>query len=174
MCASQVTQHTLIQCASSCHTQVNIFFTAAMIRAFRHGLVSRLVLCILCTNCTLHSNTDLLVWYSNTQNEFFPGVAIFSLHTLALPSSWNVNYEENQLNGKKVLNFSLYLYRFHKYVSCGLSTINFCNPGVHYETPHIYIHIYVHTYTHMYIHAYIHIHTHTHVCMYVHTFTHRS
>ena len=27
---------------------------------------------ILCTKCTLHSNHRLTVWYSNTQNDFFP------------------------------------------------------------------------------------------------------
>ena len=39
MCAPRMTQHTLIRYSSSCHTCVNmgafIFFTAAMIRAFR-------------------------------------------------------------------------------------------------------------------------------------------
>jgi len=35
--------------------------------------------------------TDLLVWYANTQNDFSPGAAIFSLHTLASPSGINVN-----------------------------------------------------------------------------------
>jgi len=39
MCAPRVTRHTAIRYSSSCHTHVNmgasIFFTAAMIRAFR-------------------------------------------------------------------------------------------------------------------------------------------
>ena len=39
MCAPPVTRHTSIRYSSSCHTHVNmcasIFFTAAMIRAFR-------------------------------------------------------------------------------------------------------------------------------------------
>jgi len=39
MCAPQVTRHTSIRYSSSCHTRVNmdasIFFTAALIRAFR-------------------------------------------------------------------------------------------------------------------------------------------
>ena len=30
---------------------------------------------------------------------------------------------------------SFYLYRFRKYVSYGFPVINFCNPGVLYETP---------------------------------------
>jgi hypothetical protein len=47
--------------------------------------------------CTV--TTHLLVWYSNTQN-FSPGAAIFSLHTLASPSGRNVNYDEKQLAGK--------------------------------------------------------------------------
>jgi hypothetical protein len=49
--------------------------------------------------CTL--TTDLLVWYSNTQNDFSPKAAIFSLHTLASPSGRNVNYDEKQLTGRK-------------------------------------------------------------------------
>ena len=42
---------------------------------------------------------------------------------------------EKQLTGGKKLSCSFYLYRFLKYVSYGFSTINFSNPGVHYETP---------------------------------------
>jgi len=48
---------------------------------------------ILCTKCTLHSNQRLTVCYSNTQNDFSPGAAIFSLHTLASPSGRNMNYD---------------------------------------------------------------------------------
>ena len=44
--------------------------------------------------------TDSLVWYSNTQNNFSPREAIFSLHTLASPSGRNVNYDEKQLTGR--------------------------------------------------------------------------
>ena len=42
---------------------------------------------------------------------------------------------KNNLLGKNFLSCSFYLYRFRKYVSCGFPIINFCNPGVHYETP---------------------------------------
>jgi hypothetical protein len=84
-------------------------------------------------HCTV--TTDLVVWYSNTQHDFSPGAAIFSLHTLASPSGRNVNYGEKQRNVKKTFSCSFYLYRFLKYVSYGFSIINFFNPGVHYETP---------------------------------------
>jgi hypothetical protein len=40
---------------------------------------------------------------------------------------------KNNLLGKNCCPF--YLYRFRKYVSYGFPIINFCNPGVHYETP---------------------------------------
>jgi len=84
--------------------------------------------------CTV--TTDLLVWYSNTQNDFSPGAAIFSLHTLASPSGINVNYDEKQLAVKNnFLSCSFYLYRFRKYVSYDFPILNFCNPGVHYATP---------------------------------------
>ena len=78
--------------------------------------------------------TDLLVRYSNTQNDLSPGAAIFSLHTLASPSGRNVNYDEKQLTGTKILSSSFSLYMFRKYVPYGFPIINFCNPGVHYET----------------------------------------
>ena len=55
---------------------------------------------ILSTKCTLHSNHRLTVWYSNTQNDFSPGAAIFSIHTLASPSGRIVNYDETKLTGK--------------------------------------------------------------------------
>jgi len=94
---------------------------------------------IFCTKCTLHSNHRLTVWYSNTQNDFFPEAAIFSLHTLASPSGRNVNYDGKETTywGKNIffLSCSFYLYRFGKYVSYGFPTINCCNPGVNYETP---------------------------------------
>jgi len=83
--------------------------------------------------CTV--TKDLFVWYSNTQKDFSPGAAIFSLHTLASPNGRNVNYDEKQLTGNKIWSCSFYLYRFRKYLSYGFPIINFCNPGVHYETP---------------------------------------
>ena len=87
--------------------------------------------------CTV--TTDLLVWYSNTQNDFSPGAAIFTLHTLASPSGRNVNYDEKQLTAKKKI-FGLFLLfvQFRKYVSYGFPIINFWKPGVHYETPCIW------------------------------------
>ena len=51
--------------------------------------------------------------------------------------------KNNLLRGE--LSCSFYLYRFCKYVSYGFPIINFCNPGVYYETPCVYIH------THMYV-----------------------
>jgi hypothetical protein len=42
---------------------------------------------------------------------------------------------KNNLLGKNFLSCSFYLYRFRKYVSYGFPIINFCNPGVRYETP---------------------------------------
>ena len=103
----------------------------------RISLVCKRVLCVLCTKCTLHSNHRLTVWYSDTQNDFSPAAAIFSLHTIShhlAAEMWTTIGK--QLTGKKnVLSCSFYLYRFRKYVSCGFPIISFCNPGVHYETP---------------------------------------
>jgi hypothetical protein len=76
--------------------------------------------------CTV--TTNLRVWYSNTQNDFSLGAAIFSLHTLASPSGSNVNYDEKQLTGKRFFSCSFYLYRFCKYVSYGFPIIIFIIP----------------------------------------------
>jgi hypothetical protein len=81
--------------------------------------------------------TDLLLWYSNTQNNFSPGAAIFSLHTLALPSGRNVNYDEKQLSGEIIFKLFLLSTGFVKYVSYGFPIINFCNPRIYYDTPGI-------------------------------------
>jgi len=72
-----------------------------------NGLVCGRVLWVLCTKCTLHSNHRLTVWYSKIQNDFFPGAAIFSLHTLLSPSGRNVNYDEKQLTEEKFLELFL-------------------------------------------------------------------
>ena len=66
-----------------------------------------MVLCVLCTKCTLHSNHRFTVLYCNTQKDFSPGAAIFSLHTLASPAGINVNYDDKLLTGEKI--FELFL-----------------------------------------------------------------
>jgi hypothetical protein len=83
--------------------------------------------------CTV--TTDLLVWYANTQNDFSPGTAIFSLQTIASPAAEMWTTIKKTTFWKKKLGCSFYLYRFRKYLSYGFPIINFCNPGVHYETP---------------------------------------
>ena len=134
-----MTRHTSIRYSSSCHTHVNmgasIFFTAAMIRGFRSARSSMRVLCVIRTKCTLHNNHRLTVLYSNQKTSSPPGAAIFSLHTLASSSGRNVNYDEKQHTGGKILSCSFYLYILRKYVSYGFPIIIFCKPGVHYETP---------------------------------------
>jgi len=150
MCAPRVTRHTSIRYSSSCHTRVSM----GAFCLHRHPVSvnrlyhARMVLSVggsfayFARNARCTVNTDLLVWYSNTQNDFFPRAAIFSLHTLASPSGRNVNYDEKQLTGeKKFLSCSFYLNRFRKYVSYGFPIIHFCNPGVHYETPCMLVHI---------------------------------
>jgi len=119
----------------------SIFFTASMIRGFRSARSRGRVLCVLWTKCMLHSNHRLTVWYSNTQNDFSPRAAIFSIHKLTSPSGRNVNYNETKLTGGD-WSCSFYLYRFPKYVSYGFPIINFCIPRVHYETPCILFCIY--------------------------------
>ena len=143
MCAPRVTRHTSIRYSSSCHTHVNM----GAFCLHRHPVSvnclyhSRMVLSVggsfayFARNARCTVTTDLLVWHSNTQNDFFPGATILSLRTLASPSGRNVSYDEKLLTGEKNLCCSFYLYRFSKYVSYGFPIINCCNPGLHYETP---------------------------------------
>ena len=93
---------------------------------------------ILCTKCTLHSNNRLNSCDIPTHKTTSPsGAAIFSLHTLASPSGRNMNCDEKKTYWGKFffLSCSFYLHGFRKYVSYGFPIINFCIPGVHYETP---------------------------------------
>jgi len=103
------------------HTRVkmsaSIFFTAAMIRSFRSARSCRCVLCVICTKCMLHSNHSPTRVIFQHAKRLLPGAAIFSLPTLTSPSGRNVNYDEKQLNGEKILNCSFYLQRFRKYMS---------------------------------------------------------
>jgi hypothetical protein len=143
MCAPRVTQHTSISHSRS--TAVNGW--ALDFYLHRHPVSvnclyhARIVLsagdsfAYLARNAGCTVTKDLLVWYSNIQNDFYPQAAIFSLHTLTSPSGRNVNYDEKQLTGEKIFELFLLSYRFRKYVSCGFPITNFCNPGVHYETP---------------------------------------
>jgi len=141
MCAPRVTRHTSIRYSGSCHIRVNmgasIYFTAAMIRAFRsarsYGNGGTNTFTYFARNARCTVTIDLLVWYSNTQNDFSTGAAIFSVHLHRLSAEmWTTT--KNYLLGKFFLSCSFYLYRFRKYVSYGFPTISFCNPGVHYET----------------------------------------
>ena len=69
MCAPRVTRHASIRYSSSCHTRVNmgatIFFTAAMIRAFRsarsHGNVGTNIFAYFAQNARCTVTTDLPV-----------------------------------------------------------------------------------------------------------------
>jgi len=140
-----VTRHTSIRYSSSFHTRVNmgasIFFTAAMIRGFRSARSCRRVLCLLCTKCTLHSNHRLTrVIFQQTKRPLPRSGHFLTTYTRIAQRQkcelrWKTNYW-----GKK-WSCSFYLYRFRKYVSYGFPIINFCNPGVHYETPCIIAHI---------------------------------
>ena len=84
----------------------SIFFTAAMIHAFRsarsHGNDGTNNFAYFARNAHCTVTTDILVSYSNTQNDFSLGAAISSLHTLATPSGRGVNYGEKQLTGKNI------------------------------------------------------------------------
>jgi hypothetical protein len=137
MCAPR---NTLIRYSSSCHTHASTWvhrYSSLLQWSVPLGQRGQVKMTerILCTKCTLHSHHRLTVWYSNTQNDFCPGAAILSLHTLASPGGRNENYDEKQLTGGGGLSRSFYLYMFRKYMFHGSPIINFCNPGVHYETP---------------------------------------
>ena len=65
-----------------------------------NGLVCRRLLCVLCTDCTLHSNHTLTLAIFQHTKRPLPGAAIFSLDAIASPSGRNVNCDEKQLTGE--------------------------------------------------------------------------
>ena len=96
------------------HTRQHGYFLLAQTPSFSklfiprtNGLVLGGSFAYFARNARCTVTTDLLVWYSNTLNDFSPGAAIFPLHTLASPSGKNVNCDEKQLTGKKF--FELFL-----------------------------------------------------------------
>jgi hypothetical protein len=102
-----------------------------------NGLVCRRVLCVLCTKCTLHSNQTYscdIPTHKTTSPQQRPFFHYIHSHRLAA-EMWTTI--KSKFWGEK-LSYSFYLYRFRKYVPYGFPLINFCNPGVHYETPCIY------------------------------------
>jgi len=94
------------------------------------------VLCVLCTKCTFHSNysaTRVIFQTHTTYPPERPFSHYIKSHRLAA-GMWTTT-KNNFLGEKKCLSCSFYLYRFRKYLSYGFPIINFRNPGVHYETP---------------------------------------
>ena len=103
-CVHHVTRHTSIWYSRSCHTHAStcVHRYSALFQwsppLCQRGHVA-MVGWILFTKRTLHSNHRLTVSHSNTQNDFSPRAAIFSLDILASPTGRNVNYDEKQLPG---------------------------------------------------------------------------
>ena len=70
MCAPPVTRHTSIRYSVSCHTRASTWvnrYSSLLQWSVHLGQRGHVVmlLCVLCTKCTLHSNHRLTVWYSN-------------------------------------------------------------------------------------------------------------
>ena len=143
MSAPRVAGHTSIRYSNSCHTRVKmgafcLHRHPVSVNCLHHERMALSVggsFAYFARNARCTVNTDLLVWYSDTQNNFSPGAAIFSLNMLASPSGRNVNCDKIKLTVKKFLSCSFYLYRFRKYLSYGFPIIHFFNSGVHYEKP---------------------------------------
>jgi len=101
-----------------------------------NGLVCRRVLCVLCTKCTLHSNHRLTRVIFQHTKRLLPRSGHFLSTYIRITQRHKCELRwKTTCWGEKVLICSFCLYRFCKYVSCGFPIINFCNPGVHYETP---------------------------------------
>jgi len=143
MCASRVTRHTSIRHSSSCHTRVNI----SCFCLHRHPVSvnslyhARMVLSVggyfayFARNARCTVTTDLLCDIA-THKTTYPPERPFShylnSHRLAA-EMWTAM--KNSLLRKNSLSCSFYLYRFRRYLLYGFPIINFCIPGVHYETP---------------------------------------
>jgi len=146
MCAPEVTRHTSIRYSSSCHTRVN----KGAFCLHRHPVsvnslyYARMVLSVggsfayFARNARCTVTTDLLFdipKHKTTSPPERPVSHYTHSHRLTA-EMWTTM--KNNLLGRKCLSYSFYPYRFRKYLSYGFPTINFCDPGVHYETPCIY------------------------------------
>jgi len=72
--------------------------------------MSKCVYLILGHSVYIYIYTGRFIMFSliaNVYNKKTKGLAIFSLHTLASPSGRNVNYDDKQLTGKKLLELFL-------------------------------------------------------------------
>jgi len=142
MCTPRVTRHTSIQYSSSSAVNgrplgscfhrhpvsVNCLYQARMILSVGGSFA------YFARNARCAVTTDLLCdipTHKTTSPPERPFSRYVHSHRLAA-ELWTAM--KNNLLGKKILS-SFYLYRFRKYVSYGFPIINFCNPGVHYETP---------------------------------------
>ena len=138
MCAPPVIRHTAIRYPSSCDTRVNtgvfcLHGHSVSVNCLCHARMVLFVggfFCVLCTKCTLHSNHRLIrVIFQHTKRLLPRSGHSHYIHSHRLAAEmWTTIKNEK-------MSCSFYLYRFRKYVSYGFLTINFCNPGVHYETP---------------------------------------
>ena len=100
-----------------------------------NGLVCRRYFAYFARNARCTVTTDLLCdipTHKTTSPPQRPFSHYIHSHRLAAEMWTTMKYN---LLGKKVLSCSFYLYSFLKYVSYSFPVINFCNPGVHYETP---------------------------------------
>ena len=99
-----------------------------------------MVPCVLCTKCTLHRNRSLArVIFQHTKRLLPPNGHFFATYArIAQRQKCELRWKTTNW-GKKNLNCSFYLYRFRKYVSYDFPIIIFCNLGVHYETPCMFI-----------------------------------
>jgi hypothetical protein len=60
------------------------------------------------------------------------------IHSCRLAAEMWTTMKTSYWRGGKKLSCSFYLYRCRKYMSYSFPMINFCKPGVHYETPCIF------------------------------------
>ena len=124
------------------HTHVNmgtsVFFTAAMIRAFRaarsrgNGWDEY---CARNARCTV--TTDLLCHIPTHKTTSPPRSGHF-LTTYTRIAQRQKCELRRKTTAREKLICCFCLYRFGKYVYCGFTITNFCNPGVQNETPCIF------------------------------------
>jgi hypothetical protein len=96
--SSAVNVRPLVFCLHRHPVSVNCLYHARMVLSVRGSFA------YFARNARRTIHTDLLLWYSNTQNDFSPEADIFSLHPFASPSGRNVNYDEKQRTGKKIFS----------------------------------------------------------------------
>jgi hypothetical protein len=142
MCVPRVTRHTSIRYLTLSSAVNGRPLDLCLHRhPVTNGLVCRRVVCVLCTKCTLHSNhtlTRVIFKHKTTSSPERPVSHYIHSHRLAA-GMWTTMKNNPFLGGGWWLWIDPSSWTGFVNTCPTVFLINFCSPGVHYETPCVYL-----------------------------------